>query len=231
MAVPPLLTFDHIMPTFGGTPLFIDASLIIGEGERIALVGRNGSGKSTLLRIAAGLPESSGGDIFRYPRATLRYLPQASDMAGFATVRAYVEAGLGPTDDFYRAGYLLNRLGLTGEARPENLSGGETRRAALAQVLAPQTDVLLLDEPTNHLDLSAIQCLEDELRRIRSAIVLISHDRRFLENISRATVWLDRGLTRRIDEGFKGFEEWRDKILEEEEREQHRLGRRIEHEE
>jgi len=231
MAVPPLLRLDHITLTFGGTPLFTDASLAIAAGERIALVGRNGSGKSTLLKIAAGLADAATGDIFRHPGATIRYLPQAPDMAAFASVRAYVEAGLGPADDVYRVSYLLEHLGLTGEEQPQNLSGGEARRAALARVLAPQPDVLLLDEPTNHLDLTTIQWLEDELRHMRSAVVLISHDRRFLQNVSRATVWLDRGVTRRLDDGFTGFEEWRDKILEEEEREQHKLGRQIAREE
>jgi len=231
MAVPPLLTLEHMTLTFGGTPLFTDVSLAIGERERIALVGRNGSGKSTLLKIAAGLAEPTNGRIFRHPGATIRYLPQAPDMAGFDSVRAYVEAGLGPADDLYRVSYLLEHLELSGEEQPENLSGGEARRAALARVLAPQPDVLLLDEPTNHLDLTTIQWLEDELQRIRSAVVLISHDRRFLENVSRTTVWLDRGVTRRLDDSFRGFEEWRDKVLEEEEREQHKLGRRIEREE
>lgn len=231
MAVPPLLTLEHMTLTFGGTPLFTDVSLAIGERERIALVGRNGSGKSTLLKIAAGLAEPTDGRIFRHPGATIRYLPQAPDMAGFDSVRAYVEAGLGPADDLYCVSYLLEHLELSGEEQPENLSGGEARRAALARVLAPQPDVLLLDEPTNHLDLTTIQWLEDELQRIRSAVVLISHDRRFLENVSRTTVWLDRGVTRRLDDSFRGFEEWRDKVLEEEEREQHKLGRRIEREE
>lgn len=231
MALPPLLTLDHIALTFGGTPLLVDASLSVGEGERIALVGRNGSGKSTLLKIAAGLAEATDGEIFRHPGATIRYLPQAPDMENFDTVAAYVEAGLGPADDHYRVHYLLDHLGLRGNENPADLSGGEARRAALARVIAPQPDVLLLDEPTNHLDLATIEWLEDELARIRSAIVLISHDRRFLENVSRSTIWLDRGVTRRMEQGFKHFEEWRDKILEEEEREQHKLGRQIEREE
>ena len=119
------------------------------------------------------------------------------------------------------------QLGLTGDEEPARLSGGEARRAALARVLAPEPDILLLDEPTNHLDLPAIEWLEGELTASRSALVLISHDRRFLERLSRATVWLDRGVTRRIERGFASFEEWRDQVLEEEEREHHKLGRKI----
>lgn len=228
---PPLLRLDNIFVTFGGTPLLSDASLSVSEGDRIALVGRNGSGKSTLLKIAAGLVEPTGGEIFRHPSSTIRYLPQTPDMDGFKTVRDYVAAGLGPADDIHRVAYMLDHLGLTGDEDPKNLSGGEARRAALARVIAPQPDILLLDEPTNHLDLTTIEWLEGELNQIRSAIVLISHDRRFLENVSRSTVWLDRGETKRLGKGFGFFEEWRDKLLEEEERQQQKLGRQIEREE
>jgi ATP-binding cassette subfamily F protein uup len=228
---PPILRLDDIGLTFGGTPLLQGASISVSPGDRIALVGRNGSGKSTMLKIAAGLVEPQDGEIFRQPSATIRYLHQAPDMEGFATVRAYVEAGLGPADDPYRAAYILENLGLTGEETPNTLSGGEARRAALARVLAPQPDILLLDEPTNHLDLSVIEWLEEELARTSSAFVVISHDRRFLERVTRATVWLDRGVTRRLDRGFSHFEEWRDQVLEEEEREQHKLGRQIVREE
>lgn len=228
---PPLLRLDRIALTFGGTPLLTDAAISVSENDRIALVGRNGSGKSTLLKIAAGFVVPTDGEVFKHPAVTVRYLAQAPDMDGFANVRAYVEAGLGPADDLYRVSYLLEHLGLTGEEKPENLSGGETRRAALAKVLAPQPDILLLDEPTNHLDLTTIEWLESELRQIRSAIVVISHDRRFLENVSRSTIWLDRGVTKRLDQGFGSFEEWRDKVLEEEERDLHKLGRQIVREE
>ncbi len=228
---PPLLRLDGIKLTFGGAPLLDGASLSVSAGDRIALVGRNGSGKSTLLRIAAGQIEPQDGEVFRHPAVTVRYLPQVPDMDGFATVRLYVEKGLGPADDPHRVTYLLDHLGLTGDEKPGDLSGGEARRAALARVLAPQPDILLLDEPTNHLDLSTIEWLEDELGRCSSALIVISHDRRFLERVSRATVWLDRGETRRLEKGFAHFEVWRDAILEEEEREQHKLGRQIVREE
>ena len=224
---PPLLTLQDIHLTFGGTPLLEGAELSIGERERVCLVGRNGSGKSTLLKIAAGLVEADRGVRFAQPGATIRYLPQEPDLTGHASVLAFVETGLAPGDDPHRARYLLEQLGLSGDEQPARLSGGEARRAALARVLAPQPDILLLDEPTNHLDLPAIEWLENELGASRSALVLISHDRRFLTRLSRATLWLDRGITRRIERGFASFEEWRDQTLEEEEREQHKLGRRI----
>ena len=228
---PPLLSLDGIRLTFGGTPLLDGAQLSASTGDRIALVGRNGSGKSTLLKIAAGMVEAQDGQIFRQPGATVRYLAQEPDWQGFSTVRAYVEAGLGPADDPHRAALMIESLDLTGEEDPATLSGGEARRAALARVLAPEPDILLLDEPTNHLDLTTIEWLEGELQRTRSALIVISHDRRFLERISRAVVWLDRGVTRRLDKGFAHFEEWRDRLLEEEEKEQHKLGRQIVREE
>jgi ATP-binding cassette subfamily F protein uup len=224
---PPLLTLKDIWLTFGGTPLLESAELTVAPGDRICLVGRNGSGKSTLLKIAAALVEPDKGERFAHPNAAIRYLPQEADFTGFATARAYVEAGLGPADDPHVAQYMLSELGLTGDEEPERLSGGEARRVALARVLAAKPDIVLLDEPTNHLDLPAIEWLEAELKAMRSAIVLISHDRRFLENLSQTTVWLDRGQTRRLEQGFKSFEEWRDKTLEEEELERHKLDRKI----
>ncbi len=228
---PPLLTLQDIQFTIGGKPLLEGAEISVSPGERLCLVGRNGSGKSTLLRIAAGEIQQDGGKRFFQPDATVRYLPQEPDLSGFDNVLAYVEAGMGPGDDEYRARYLLEQLGLTGEENPARLSGGEQRRAALARVLAPEPDILLLDEPTNHLDLPAIEWLESELASLRSAQVLISHDRRFLQNLSRVTVWIDRGRTRRLDRGFGEFEAWRDQVLDEEEQQHHKLERRIVNEE
>ena len=224
---PPLLTLKDIHLTFGGTPLLEGAELTVAPGERICLVGRNGSGKSTLLKIAAAMVQPDTGERFAHPGATIQYLPQEADFTGYTTTRAYVEAGMGPTDDPYQAQALLDELGMTGDENPESLSGGEARRAALARVLVSKPDVLLLDEPTNHLDLPAIEWLESELKASRGAIVLISHDRRFLENLSRATVWIDRGVARRLEQGFGVFEDWRDKVLEEEEIERHKLDRKI----
>jgi ATP-binding cassette subfamily F protein uup len=228
-----LLLLQDIRLSFGVAPLLAGAELAVAAGDRVCLVGRNGSGKSTLLRIAAGLVDPDAGRRFAQPGATIRYLPQEPDMAGFATALAYVEAGFGepghvePAEGRHRALYLLKELGLSGAEHPASLSGGEMRRAALTRALAPSPDILLLDEPTNHLDLPGIEWLERELAGMRSGIVLISHDRRLLERISRTTVWLDRGITRTLGEGFSAFEAWRDVMLEQEESEQHKLGRKI----
>jgi ATP-binding cassette subfamily F protein uup len=231
MAPPPLLILQDTKLNFGTTPLLAGATLSVSPGERLALIGRNGSGKSTLLKIAAGEAQADGGSRFVQPGATVRYLPQEPDLSAYANVLAYVESGLTAGDEPYRAHYLLEQLGLTGEELPANLSGGEARRAALARALAPSPDILLLDEPTNHLDLPAIEWLEQEIGSMRSALVLISHDRRFLERLTREMVWLDRGTTRRLARGFAHFEAWRDEVLEQEEVAAHKLDRQINREE
>ena len=228
---PPVSTLQGIELSFGGTPLLEGADLSVSEGDRLCLVGRNGSGKSTLLKVAAGVIEPDAGERFLQPGTTIRYLAQEPDLTGHDTVLAYVQSELTEGDDPHRARTLLEHLGLTGDELPGTLSGGEARRAALARALAADPDVLLLDEPTNHLDLPAIEWLEDTLRTLRSALVLISHDRTFLERLSRATVWLDRGTTSRLDRGFAHFEAWRDETLEQEDQARHKLDRKIVREE
>jgi ATP-binding cassette subfamily F protein uup len=227
MPPPPLLALHGVTLTLGGKPLLEGADLSVAPSARLCVVGRNGSGKSTLLKIAAGEIESDGGVRFLQPGASLRYLPQEPGFSDFATTLAYVEAGLGPLDDPHVARTLLNDLGLRGDEDPARLSGGEARRAAIARVLAPEPDILLLDEPTNHLDLPTILWLEERLANLRSALVLISHDRRLLQDLTQETLWIDRGRTRHLARGFKEFEAWRDRELEEEEKQQHKLERKI----
>ncbi len=228
---PPLLTLRDIHLTFGTTALLDGADLSVSERDRICLVGRNGSGKSTLLKILAGLVEVDSGEIFVQPGITVRYLAQEPDFSGFKTTLEYARAECEAGDDSYRVVYLLEQLGLTGQEDPQKLSGGEGRRAALVRALAPEPDILLLDEPTNHLDVSVIEWLESYLMRSASAIIMISHDRRFLENLSQITVWLSLGQTQRLNQSYKEFETWREKILELEEKDNHKLDRKIVREE
>ena len=231
MASPPTLALQEIGLGIGRSRLLDGASLAIGAGERLCLVGRNGSGKSTLLRIAAGEIEPDRGSRFVQPGVTIRVLPQEPDVLGHANVLDYVRAGAGPADDPHRAMMLLEELALDPGRTPETLSGGEARKAALVRALAPAPDILLLDEPTNHLDLPSIEWLERTLAAERAGIVLISHDRRLLERVARHVVWLDSGITRRLDRGFAAFEEWRDGIIADEEQQRHKLGRQIAREE
>ena len=227
---PPLLRLHDIALRLGTAPLLDGAALAVGRGDRVCLVGRNGSGKSTLLRIAAGALRPDSGELFLQPGASLRFLPQEPDLSGYPSALAYAESGLDPAQA-HRARLLLQQLAVAPEADPAHLSGGEARRCALAQALAPQPDLLLLDEPTNHLDLPAIEWLEAELARLRAGIVLVSHDRRLLQRIARATVWLEGGRTRQLDAPFDRFESWRDETLEQEDRDRHKLARQVAREE
>lgn len=224
---PPLLTLKNIALTFGSSPLLEKADLTVHARDRLCLVGRNGSGKSTLLKIAADLVEPDDGERFVKPGTSWRYLPQDPDLSAYADVSSYVRDGLVGADDGFRIPYLLDALGLTGTEDPSYMSGGERRRAALVRTLAPEPDILMLDEPTNHLDLPAIEWLEGELGSMSAALVLISHDRRFLESLSRRTLWMDRGETRELDKGFAHFEDWRDEFLAQEELDRHKLARQI----
>ena len=231
MSAPPLLTLDGIALTFGGEPLLTDAGLKVYPHDRICLVGRNGSGKSTLLKIAAGRVEPDAGERFVKPGTSWRYLEQDPDMSGFATLEDFVRDGLQGADSDARIPYLMDALGVKGEIDPAVASGGERRRAAIARALAPEPDILLLDEPTNHLDLPTIEWLEAEVARANAALVLISHDRAFLSATTKRTVWLDRGVSRELDQGFAAFEDWRDETLEQEAQDRHKLARQIVREE
>jgi len=224
---PPLLHLRDIALNLGGAPLLRGAELAVSRGDRVALVGRNGSGKSTLLKIAAGELAADSGERFIQPNAKLRYLPQEPDLSGYAHVIDYVLAGLDDHEGGHRAHTLLADFGVDEMADPLALSGGEARRAALARALAPEPDILLLDEPTNHLDVVAIEWLEKTLMGLRAAMVIVSHDKRLLSNLTKQTVWLDRGVSRRLDSGFANFEVWRDAVLEEEEIAAHKLDRKI----
>jgi ATP-binding cassette subfamily F protein uup len=232
MAEPPLLALSGIRFHLGDQTILESVDLGIAPGERLSLVGRNGAGKSTLLRILAGEPIFDGGNRFAQPGATVATLPQEPNFAGYATVGDYVSSALtdslGPDD--YRIEAILEEMKLDGGRVPTELSGGESRRAALARVLIGEPDVMLLDEPTNHLDLPTIEWLEQKLARWRGAFVMVSHDRRFLTTLSRAVLWLERGIVRRLDKGYGEFETWSNDILEREATERHKLDRQIERE-
>ncbi|HEY2871992.1 MAG TPA: ATP-binding cassette domain-containing protein [Reyranella sp.] len=230
---PPLLTLAGIRFHLGDQTILDGVDLAIEPGERVSLVGRNGAGKSTLLRILAGAPIADGGMRFVQPGTTVATLPQEPDFTGHGTVAHYIAAALhdshhGHTD--YRVEAMLDEVRLDGHRAPSELSGGEARRAALARVLVAEPDVMLLDEPTNHLDLPTIEWLEAKLSTWRGAFVLVSHDRRFLTNLTRAVLWLDRGIVRRLDRGYDAFETWSADILEREATERHKLDRLIERE-
>ncbi len=226
MARAPLLQLTDISLTFGGDPVFEDLSAIVQEGDRVALVGRNGSGKSTLMKVMAGLIEADKGDRVIPAGVTVGYMEQDPTMEGFATLGDYAASELDEAER-YRIEMVAEGLKFD-PARPvETASGGERRRAALAKLMAEAPELMLLDEPTNHLDIEAVQWLEDQLKNTKAGYVLISHDRAFLRSLTRATLWIDRGMVRRQETGFDGFEAWRDKIWEDEDVALHKMDRKI----
>ena len=230
-AAPPILYVEDVHLTHGVVPLLEGASLSVGRDDRLCLVGRNGSGKSTLMKIVAGLVDMDSGERFVQPGISIEYLAQDPDFRGFETIGDYVLQNLLDNEDNQRAFQIMADLHLDPEARIAPLSGGERRRTALAKVMAPQPEILLLDEPTNHLDLPAIEWLETALRQLNSALILVSHDRRFLTNMANTTIWLDRGNTKVMRKNFGHFENWRDTELAREEEEMHKLDRKISREE
>ncbi|MCG6883387.1 MAG: ATP-binding cassette domain-containing protein [Silicimonas sp.] len=226
MAQPPLLQLTDIALGFGGDPLFRDLSLVIQQGDRLALVGRNGSGKSTLLKVMAGLVEPDAGARTVPSGTSVGYMEQEPDMAGHAALGDFALRDLGPAD-LWRVEAAAEGLKLDLATETAKASGGERRRAALAKLLAEAPDLMLLDEPTNHLDIEAIAWLETRLSETRQAFVTISHDRAFLRALTRATLWIDRGEVRRRDGSFDGFEAWRDKTWDDEDEARHKLNRKI----
>jgi len=226
MARAPLLQLSGIALGFGGNPLFSGLDLVVQAGDRVALVGRNGAGKSTLMKVIAGLIEADAGSRALAPGVRVGYMEQHPRMAGFATLGDFAAATLAPGES-----YKVERVAEGLKFRPETAvaaaSGGERRRAALARTMAEAPELMLLDEPTNHLDIEAIGWLERALAATRAAYLLISHDRAFLRALTRATFWIDRGTMHRREQGFAGFEDWRDRIWAEEDAARHKLERRI----
>ena len=226
MARAPLLQLNDVSLTFGGNPVFDGLSASLQSGDRLALVGRNGSGKSTLMKVMAGLVETDKGDVVAGPGVRVGYMEQEPDMAGFLTLGDYASSGLEP-GELYRVERAGEGLKFDPDRPVETASGGEKRRAALAKLMAEAPELMLLDEPTNHLDIEAIRWLEGELKATRTAFVLISHDRAFLRELTRATLWIDRGKVLRNEQGFEHFEAWRDKLWDEEDQARHKLDRNI----
>ena len=205
------------MLTLGAAPLFTGVDLALARGERMALVGRNGAGKSTLMRILGRAIEPDDGEVFMQPGVVSRHLLQEPDFSGFATALDYVSDQLDP-DMFYRAESELGAWGVPFDLDLTKASGGQSRRIALAHAFAHDPDILLLDEPTNHLDVPAIELLEQELKSFRGAALVVSHDRRFLENISTSVAWLRQGVVRQMDKGYTAFEEWAETVEADEEK-------------
>ena len=226
MARAPLIQLSNVALTFGGNPVFEDLGVIVQTDDRVSLVGRNGSGKSTLMKVMAGLVDADEGSRVIHPGVRVGYMEQDPDLTAFSTLGDYAFSDLDEADH-YKVEIAAEGLKFDPDRLVRTASGGERRRAALAKLMAENPELMLLDEPTNHLDIEAISWLETTLRESRNSFVVISHDRTFLTELTRSTLWIDRGSVRRLDQGFGSFESWRDKVWEEEDDQRHKLNRKI----
>ena len=225
----PLIQLSEVSLGFGKHDIFKNIDLVLNKGERPCLVGRNGSGKSTLLKLIAGKIVPDAGHVAVQKGIQISLMEQDPDLSSFSTLGDFAASKLS-NNEIYKIEAISNGLKLNLRQEVKFASGGEIRRAALAKIIAETPDLMLLDEPTNHLDIESIQWLEDLLRNLKCGIVIISHDRAFLRAVSKTTLWLDRGILRRNEKNFAGFEDWRDKTWAEEDARNHKLKRRIKEE-
>ena len=222
----PQISLKNIFLSFGEKQIFEGLNLLVKPRDRIALVGRNGSGKSTLLKVLQGLILQDEGERILSKGVSVGYMEQDPNLSEFATLKDYVCSEI-LVNDYHLGEKVAKNLGIDLDVPINESSGGERRRAALTKLVAENHDVMLLDEPTNHMDVEAIEWLEAELKSSPKSYIIISHDRKFLSNLTNDTIWLDRGQARRCSIGFGGFESWRDKIWHEEDEKIHKLKRKI----
>ena len=222
----PQISLKNIFLSFGEKKIFEGLNLLVQPRDRIALVGRNGSGKSTLLKVLQGLVIQDEGERILSKGLSVGYMEQDPNLSEFVTLKDYVCSGV-LVSDYHEGEKVAQNLGVDLEMPVNVSSGGARRRAALTKLIAENHDIMLLDEPTNHLDVEAIEWLEAELKGLSKSFIVISHDRKFLSNLTNDTIWVDRGKARRCSIGFGGFEAWRDKIWHEEDEKIHKLNRKI----
>ncbi len=232
----PIFYFKDLSLSFGQDPLFSSISAQISSRDRICLIGKNGSGKSTLLKLMARQIEPDKGEIYYHPGIKLAYLLQQPIVEKDLTVYEYVLQNLSLNHSetldqkSYLADIILEKLCLNGGQYLSKLSGGQLRRADLARTLVIEPDLLFLDEPTNHLDISSIEWLEEYLNNFSGGLIIVSHDRAFLRNVSNKTIWLDRGKLLYNNRGFSDFERWSEEVFAQEERELSKLGKELDKE-
>ena len=211
---------------FGDKTLLAKAELYIKREDRVCLIGRNGCGKSSLMKVINGQYELDGGKHYMEPGTKVGYLQQDIKNTYDGTILSFVMEHIAPEEQ-YKADMVLEELQISGDLEMHNLSGGQFRRACLARALVEEPDILLLDEPTNHLDIELIEWLENYIRSYPGAVICISHDRAFLNNITNKIWWLDRTNLRKSDKGFKHFEDWQETVLQIEEAELLKLSKKM----
>ena len=233
MADYPLLSIRNATISFARKTLFENLNLNLFPKDRVCLIGKNGVGKTTLINAIFGAIDLDVGERWVMPGCVLGYLSQNEDMPRNITALEYIMQVLGDNSlennehKSYLADIVCRNLQIDQDAYLQNLSGGQLRRVRLARVLILEPDILLLDEPTNHLDLAIIEWLEKYLQSYNGSLLVISHDRKFLENISNKVYWLRNGVIKVNNSGYKKFEEWSNQILEQEERELNNLEKKV----
>jgi ATP-binding cassette subfamily F protein uup len=234
--MPPILSAQTISKRFGAVALFQDISLTVSDGDRIGLIGPNGAGKSTLLAVLGGEQDPDSGEVSRRKRARVGYVRQISEYEPGLSVRAVVERAMASAgvDAEVREQRLREQLGRAGfedfHAEADKLSGGWRKRLAVVEAIAAQPDVLLLDEPTNHLDLEGIEWLEGVIKQSRIAVVVVTHDRYFLENVAEDVMELSRVYAEgvlRVHGGYSKFLEGREGYMEAQTKMQEGLRNRV----
>jgi ABC transport system ATP-binding/permease protein len=225
-----LFSLNDVSLTYGGKPVFEGLSMQILERERICLVGKNGAGKTTLMKLITDDLDIDEGERFMLPGITVGYLEQSVAFDPKMDAKTFVMSGLNAEDresHAYLADIVMSPLDVADNSIMGDLSGGQLRRAALARALVTEPDILLLDEPTNHLDVDAIEWLEGYLSGYNGALICVSHDRKFLANISQKVLWIDRGAIRTCPHGYGAFEAWQEKVVEQEARELQNLNKQV----
>ena len=197
-----ILNIEHIYKIFGEKTIFEDASFGIHEGDKIGIIGINGTGKSTLLKMVAGIEEPDEGNIVKQNGLKIAYLPQNPEFPKDATILSYIQN----SETQWKVESNLNKLGITDyDQLLEHLSGGQRRKVALAKVLACDFDMLLLDEPTNHLDEQMIRWLEQYLREFKGVVLMVTHDRYFLDQVTNKILEIDHGKMYSYDANYSTF--------------------------
>ena len=217
-----IFSIKDAMVRYKEIPVFENLSLNIHQGSRVALIGKNGAGKSTIMNIISGFKSLDEGEKWEEPGTTVGYLGQEFEYKEKETVFEFIFSNISGEErelHQYKVDIIAEALELEVKKTMGMLSGGQLRRAGIARALVEEPDILLLDEPTNHLDLNIINWLEQYLNNYRGSLLCISHDKRFLENITNQVFWLDRGKLKVSPRGFKFFDDWSAMLLDQEARE------------
>lgn len=221
------VTLQNIILGGGDGILFNQLNLSINQGMKIAIVGRNGCGKSTLLKLISKQIDVDEGTVFHQPGLTYSMLEQVPDLSKYNTIFDFITDGMDPDLD-YKAYAWLDELSLDSLREIKSLSGGEARKAALIRSFYTDPDILILDEPTNHLDIESIGWLEEKLKKLRSTVIFVSHDRAFLGNVSNHVFWIDRTRGNMMKKSFTEFGQWQENLLSDEAEIQRKLDKNIE---